>query len=349
MVSSSKRILLTGGAGYIGSHVALVLLERGHDLVVIDNLVNGHEEALDRVQLLSGRSFEFQRLDLLNRRDLMDMDCGRIDAVMHFAALKSVPLSVAQPLACYQNNVSGTLHLLEFMAERGINELVFSSSAAVYDASSPMPVTESSPLGPVSPYGRTKLMMEQAIADCCAARPQFRAVNLRYFNPVGAHESGRLGEDPLIEGGNLMPYILKAASGHGPSLQVTGVDFDTADGSGVRDFIHVMDLAEAHASALDCLQVGEAGCELFNIGTGHGHSVLEVIAAFEQATGVKVPWVAAPRRPGDIDSIFANVEKANRMLGWHSRRSMSEACRDAWRWQQSHPAGFRAGKFESGI
>ncbi len=334
------NILVTGGAGYIGSHACVELLTAGHDLVVVDNLVNSREESLRRVQAITGRSLIFHRIDLLDPAAIAGVFAAhRIDAVMHFAGLKSVGESVAQPGTYYRNNVCGTLNLCETMAQAGVRTLVFSSSATVYGVPAQMPVTEDFPIGPTNPYGRTKWMIEEILRDLHAADDSWRIALLRYFNPVGAHPSGRIGEDPRGIPNNLLPYVAQVAIGRRPELPVFGNDYPTHDGTGVRDFLHVVDLAQGHVKALDYLD-RQGGLLTCNLGTGRGYSVLDVIAAFERASGKKVPYRVTGRRPGDVAQCYADPSKAARSLGWVATRSLDAMCEDAWRWQSMNPEGY---------
>lgn len=335
------NILLTGGAGYIGSHVLLRCLEKGHAVVVLDDFSNSSPEALNRVQALTGRSITLHRGDVrdegLLRRILADAD---FDAVLHFAGLKAVGESVVKPVHYYDVNVGGSLALARTMAEAGVFRLVFSSTASVYGDQARMPLTEDSPVGrPASPYGRSKMMVEQALADLCAADPRWSVAVLRYFNPIGAHPSGRIGEDPLGEPANLAPFLMQVAAGRRPELAVFGDDYPTPDGTGVRDYIHVMDLADGHLAALGEL-LGRTGAHVWNLGTGRGHSVLEVIAAFERATGRRLPHRIAPRRPGDTAQCWADASRAARDLGWTAERGLEEMLADHWRWQAANPNGY---------
>lgn len=336
------RVLLTGGAGYIGSHTALVLLEQGHEVVVLDDLSNGSAESLRRVEELTGRSIRFIRADLTDpiavRAGLEGVD---VEAVIHFAGLKSVSESVEQPTRYYRTNLDSTLVLLDLMRERGINRLVFSSSATVYGDPRTTLVAEDHPtgVGISNPYGWTKAMNERIIEDAQAAWPELAAVNLRYFNPVGAHPSGRIGEDPHGIPNNLVPYISQVAIGRRERLSVFGDDYPTPDGTGVRDFIHVMDLAEGHAAAL---AQTEPGVQIYNLGSGVGTSVLEAVRAFEEASGRAVPYVIEARRAGDLASVVADPALAAERLGWRTRRSFADACRDAWAWQAANPGGYVA-------
>jgi UDP-glucose 4-epimerase len=334
------KVLVTGGAGYIGSHTCLELMKDGHDVVVVDNLVNSKEESLRRVQELAGRPLIFHKADLLNREALKSIfDAHALDAVIHFAGLKAVSESTALPLSYYQNNVTGSLALFEAMREHNVRKLVFSSSATVYGNPETVPITEDAPLCPANPYGRTKLMIEDILRDISSADTSWRVAVLRYFNPIGAHASGRIGEDPNGIPNNLLPYISRVAVGKLPELHVFGNDYPTADGTGVRDYIHVVDLAMGHLRALDKL-ASNAGCSAYNLGTGRGHSVLEVVSAFEEATGKKVPYKIVGRRPGDIAMCYADPGKAKRELGWSAVRGIEEMCLDTWRWQSANPDGY---------
>ncbi|MEA3187530.1 MAG: UDP-glucose 4-epimerase [Chthoniobacter sp.] len=334
------RILVTGGAGYIGSHTCIALLEAGHDVLVLDNLSNSKEESLRRVQEIAGRAVEFHRVDLLERAALEQaFNNAKIDAVIHFAGLKAVGESVRIPLRYYQNNLTGTFNLCEVMAEAGCRNLVFSSSATVYGDPHTVPILEDFPLSATNPYGRTKLMLEQVLHDVQAADPTWSIALLRYFNPVGAHASGRLGEDPNGLPNNLMPFVAQVAVGKLPELSVYGNDYPTPDGTGVRDYIHVVDLALGHVRALEKLR-SSPGVVTYNLGTGRGYSVLEMIAAFEKASGKKIQHKIVARRPGDIAACYAHPEKAERELGWRAERGIDEMCADTWRWQSQNPSGF---------
>ncbi|SEN97180.1 UDP-glucose 4-epimerase [Cryobacterium luteum] len=334
------RILLTGGAGYIGSHTCVELLMRGHDVVVIDNLSNSSQESLRRVQEITGRDVELHVGDLTSPSAAKEpFLAGQIDAVVHFAGLKAVGESVSNPLAYYQANLGSTLVLLETMAEFGVKKFVFSSSATVYGDPDTLPSKEDSPSGLnlSNPYGRTKAMIEQILADASQADPSLQIVVLRYFNPIGAHISGRIGEDPRQVPNNLLPFVSQVAIGIRKSVAVFGNAYPTPDGTGVRDYIHVMDLAEGHAAALEHL---EPGIETYNLGTGRGASVLEIIAAFTRVSGREIPYEIVPARAGDIASSYADVTKAARRLNWVASRSLDVACRDAWAWQAANPTGF---------
>ena len=333
------NILVTGGAGYIGSHTCVALLEAGHQVTVIDNLCNSNADVLTRVQALAGRSLRFVHGDIRSRDDLARAFAGGIGAVIHFAALKAVGESCAQPLAYFDNNISGTIVLMQAMQAAGVERLVFSSSATVYGQPDHVPVKEDAPLRVTNPYGRTKLVMEDLIRDWCASRPELSAVLLRYFNPVGAHPSGQIGEDPRGIPNNLMPYIAQVASGQRERLHVFGNDYPTPDGTGIRDYLHVMDLADAHVKALDYATT-HTGCEAFNLGTGQGYSVLELVRAFEHASGRKIPCTITQRRPGDVAEIWANPARAMQVLGWAAQYDLAAMCADTWRWQRDNPTGY---------
>ncbi|MGE4159487.1 MAG: UDP-glucose 4-epimerase GalE [Planctomycetota bacterium] len=334
------RVLVTGGAGYIGSHTCLELLTAGHAVTVVDNLSNSSEESLRRVQQIAGGELRFVKADI---RDAQGMKKASLDAkpeaVIHFAGLKAVGESVSKPLEYYDNNVNGTLVLLEAMRDAGVKTLVFSSSATVYGDAKTVPIREESPLSATNPYGRTKLMIEEILRDLGASDNQWRIALLRYFNPVGAHESGRIGEDPKGTPNNLLPFVAQVAVGRRPKVGVFGKDYPTPDGTGVRDFIHVVDLALGHLAALVALST-RVGVHSWNLGTGRGSSVLEVIAEFGKASGRPIPHEFQPRRPGDVATSYADPGKALRDLGWKAERSLSQMCRDAWRWQSSNPEGY---------
>ena len=335
------NILVTGGAGYIGSHTCIELLNEGHRVTVVDNLSNSCEESLRRVQELTGRKLSFHRLDLLDRAALEAVVAGQaFDAVIHFAGLKAVGESVSEPLKYYHNNITGTLVLCDVMQAHGVLNLIFSSSATVYGYPQKVPVTEDMPLSATNPYGRTKLMIEQILADLHVAEPRWNVVLLRYFNPVGAHASGRIGEDPADIPNNLLPYISQVAVGRLTELPVFGGDYDTADGTGVRDFIHVVDLSVGHVRALSCFDRRPA-VRAYNLGTGRGYSVLDMVAAFEAACGRKIPYRITQRRPGDVAVCYADPSKAQEDLGWKAVRGIDEMCRDAWKWQSRNPTGYR--------
>ena len=335
------RVLVTGGAGYIGSHTMLELLAAGHEPLVVDNFSNSSPEALERVARLSNGSFEHVEASITDGAE-MNRICREFkpEAVVHFAGLKAVGESVGIPLAYYETNVFGTIELLKAMDDAGCARIVFSSSAAVYGNPEYLPFDEGHPLAPVSPYGSSKLFIERIIADWAAAGKGRKALLLRYFNPVGAHASGQIGEDPRGEPGNLMPYICQVAVGRRKTLRVFGDDYDTDDGTGVRDYIHVADLAAGHVSALDALE-GIKGVEAVNLGTGRGHSVLEVVASFEKASGRPVPYEIAPRRPGDAETLVASTDRAAELLGWKAGLGLEAMCADAWNWQSGNPDGYR--------
>ena len=334
------RILVFGGTGYIGSHTCVVLAGRGHDLVVADNLGNSSPRVLDRLQRIIGAPLAFEQVDLRDRDGVHRLLAeGRFDAVVHFAALKSVGESCEQPLDYFDNNISGTIHLLQAMRAAGVDKLVFSSSATVYGDPEQVPVREDAGLSVTNPYGRTKLVMEQLIGDLAAAEPGFHAALLRYFNPVGAHDSGLIGEDPRGIPNNLMPYICQVAVGRRPRLSVFGGDWPTVDGTGVRDYIHVMDLARAHADAIDALGREGRGFTV-NLGTGQGVSVLQLVRAFERASGLEVPFEIVGRRPGDVAEVYADPSLASELLGWRAQLDVDAMCRDAWRWQSQNPKGY---------
>lgn len=334
------RILVCGGAGYIGSHACVVLAGRGHRLTIADNLVNSSARVLGRLERIIGAPVDFRRADLRERRDVDALFAGgSYDAVLHFAALKAVGESCERPLDYFENNISGTIQLLQGMQRHGVRRLVFSSSATVYGDPGSVPVREGAPLRVTNPYGRTKLVMEQLIDDLCEHDPGFRAANLRYFNPVGAHPSGLIGEAPDGMPNNLMPYICQVAVGRREALQIFGGDWPTADGTGVRDYIHVVDLARAHADALDYL-VREDRSATVNLGTGKGVSVLELVRAFERASGRKIPREIVARRAGDVAEVYADPSLARALFGWRAELDLDAMCRDAWRWQSMNPEGY---------
>ena len=327
------NILLTGGAGYIGSHTAVHLMQAGHNVCVLDNLCNSDQGVLERVAAIVGKAPMFVQADVRDTQAVTDaLNRHGSQAVIHFAGLKAVGESVSEPLSYYSNNVQGTLSLLTAMQEANIHALVFSSSATVYGAPQYLPLDEEHPTSATSPYGRTKLHIEEILCDVARATPAWRVACLRYFNPAGAHDSGLIGESPRGIPNNLMPYISQVACGQSPVLNVYGADYDTPDGTGVRDYIHVMDLAAGHLSALEFLQ-SQSGRHVFNLGTGRGYSVREVITAFEAASGRAVPYNFVPRRAGDVASSYANPAKAQSALGWRAERSLEEMCASAWRYQ----------------
>ena len=333
-------ILVTGGAGFIGSHTCVELINAGHHVVVVDSLVNSSVESLRRIERLTGKRTVFQRIDLLNREGLMEVFAEhRPAAVIHFAALKAVGESVSQPLRYYHNNLTGTIHLLECMKVAECKRLVFSSSATVYGNPERVPLTEDCRLQATNPYGQTKLMIETICADVVKADSAWKIALLRYFNPIGAHASGLIGEDPQGIPNNLMPYLLQVAVGKRPELTVHGGDWPTVDGTGVRDYIHVVDLALGHLAALDKLE-NLSGAVPINLGTGHGFSVLQMVAALEKVSGARIPYQIGPRRPGDIATCYADPTIAERLLGWKATRDLATMCADGWRWQQLNPEGF---------
>jgi UDP-glucose 4-epimerase len=334
------RVLVTGGAGYIGSHTTLELLEAGHDVAVVDNLSRSSRESLRRVAGICGREVAFFEVDVLDRGGLgRAFEASRPQAVIHFAAFKSVGESVGFPLRYYENNVAGTLSLLDVMRERGVRHLVFSSSCTVYGDPAAVPVTEDAPLSAVNPYGRSKLMMEDIMRDVARAETEWGIVLLRYFNPIGAHPSGRIGEDPRGIPENLLPYVMQVAAGVHPRVRIFGGDYATKDGTGVRDYLHVVDLARAHVAALEHLASVE-GCRALNLGTGRGYSVLEVLSAAERAVGRPIPHEIVDRRPGDAACVFADPSRAEAELGWRAERDLDEMVADHWRWQSGHPRGY---------
>lgn len=333
------NILVTGGAGYIGSHAAVELLNAGYGVVIVDNLANSSPVAIDRIQAITGLNPVFHHADCRNRDALRDIFTSvKIDSVIHFAGLKAVGESVAMPLAYYENNITATLVLLEVMAEYGVKNIVFSSSATVYGDPPSLPIREDFPLKPANPYGRTKLMIEQILKDVQAADPGWRIVLLRYFNPGGAHATGFIGEDPLGIPNNLLPYVAQVAAGKLEVLRVFGKDYDTPDGTGIRDYIHVVDLALGHLKAIE--MIDRLPLAVFNLGTGKGHSVLEVIRAFEQISGRQIPFRIVDRRLGDIAACFADPSLANDQLNWKADRDIYDICADAWRWQAQNPQGY---------
>ena len=337
-----KRILVTGGAGYIGSITCVQLIAAGLQPVILDNLVNAKAAVIDRIEQVSGQRPAFVQGDIRDRALLNRvLREHAIDAVIHFAGLKAVGESVAQPLSYYDNNVHGTLVLIEAMRDAGVRTLVFSSSATVYGDATEMPLREDAPTSATNPYGRTKLMVEQILADVVASDPSWSMTALRYFNPVGAHPSGLMGEDPQGVPNNLMPFIAQVAVGRREALRIFGRDYPTPDGTGMRDYIHVMDLADGHLAALKHAH-GRAGLHVFNLGTGHGNSVLEMLAAFGRACGRELPHEFAPRRPGDVAACWADPARAESQLGWRATRTLEDMCADTWRWQSTHPNGYES-------
>jgi UDP-glucose 4-epimerase len=334
------NVLVTGGAGYIGSHTCVELLQAGHNVVVVDNFSNSKPESLRRVQAITAKSLAFHQVDLLDR-DALDavFASSKIEAVIHFAAFKAPAESIRQPLRYYHNNVTGTIILCQVMARHGVKQLVFSSSATVYGESNQPPLTEDMPISAINPYGWSKVMMEQVFTDLPVSDAAWNVILLRYFNPIGAHPSGRIGEDPHGIPNNLVPYIAQVAVGKLPYLRVFGNDYPTPDGTCIRDYIHVVDLAVGHLKALEKL-ASKPGAVVYNLGTGRGNSVLEVIAAFERACGKPIPYQIVERRAGDLAVSYADPSKANRELGWSARRGIDEMCADVWRWQSANPNGY---------
>ena len=334
-------ILVTGGAGYIGSHAVVELQNAGYEVVVLDNLVNSSKECLKRVEKITGKPVPFYEVDILDREALEKVfENENIDSCMHFAGLKAVGESVAKPWEYYQNNVAGTLTLVDVMRKHNVKNIIFSSSATVYGEPAVIPITEECPKGQcTNPYGWTKSMLEQILMDIQKADPEWNVVLLRYFNPIGAHASGTIGENPNGIPNNLMPYITQVAVGRLKELGVFGNDYDTPDGTGVRDYIHVVDLVRGHVKALKKLEE-KAGLCIYNLGTGKGYSVLELVKNFESATGVKIPYVIKDRRPGDIATCYSDASKAERELGWKAELGVKEMCADSWRWQSANPNGY---------
>lgn len=333
-------ILVTGGAGYIGSHTCIELLNAGYELIILDNFSNSKPKSLQRVEEITDKELTFYDIGLHDRQGLEDIfSKNKIEAVIHFAGLKAVGESVSIPLHYYYNNITGTLILCEVMQKYGVKNLVFSSSATVYGMPERVPISEDFPLSATNPYGRTKLMIEEILRDVYAADNSWSIALLRYFNPIGAHESGRIGEDPNGVPNNLMPFITQVAVGKLAELHVYGNDYPTVDGTGVRDYIHVVDLANGHLKALEKV-IAAQGVEAYNLGTGTGYSVLEMVSAFEKASGVKVPYKIVERRPGDVAVCYADPSKAVRDLGWTARKGIEEMCRDSWRWQKNNPSGY---------
>ena len=335
-----QNILVTGGTGYIGSHTVLELLNSGFNVVVMDNLSNSNKASLKRVEQITGKNIGFYQLDLLDKEGLKTLfNKNKFDAVIHFAGLKAVGESVEKPLFYYQNNVTGTLNLCEIMQEYGVLNMVFSSSCTVYGEPDVVPITEDESLSAVNPYGQTKLTIEYILKDLYRSDNRFNISLLRYFNPVGAHKSGEIGEDPNGIPNNLMPYVTQVAIGKLEKLRVFGNDYPTHDGTGVRDYIHVVDLAIGHLKALEKLK-GNPGVVVYNLGTGTGYSVLDVVKAFEEATGKEVPYEIVDRRPGDAAAVYADPSKAKNELNWEAQKDLIEMCRDAWNWQTKNPNGY---------
>ena len=333
-------VLVTGGAGFIGSHTSVELLNAGYDIIILDNFVNSKPESLKRIKELTGKDFKFYQADIRDEEAMTKVFAeNKIDAVIHFAGLKSVPQSVKEPLNYYDNNIAGTVCLCRVMDKAGCKKLVFSSSATVYGSKNPSPLREDMPTGgTTNPYGTTKYFIEQILQDLCISDSEWGVSILRYFNPIGAHKSGRIGEDPNGIPGNLMPYITQVAIGKLECLNVCGNDYPTPDGTGVRDYIHVVDLAIGHIKALDRL-LKVKGCEVYNLGTGKGYSVLDVVKAFEKASGIKINYRIAPRRAGDVACCYADATKAKEVLGWQAQYDIDDMCADSWRWQSQNPNG----------
>ncbi|MDY3285791.1 MAG: UDP-glucose 4-epimerase GalE [Eubacteriales bacterium] len=336
------KLLITGGAGYIGSHTCVELLSAGHEVVIVDNLCNSSDEAVRRIEKITGQTVKFYKEDILNEEKLSAIfEYERPEAVIHFAALKAVGESVAKPLAYYTNNITGTLTLLRVMDAHNVRTIVFSSSATVYGDPATVPIREDFPLSATNPYGQTKLMNEQILRDLYRANSAWKVALLRYFNPVGAHKSGLIGEDPAGIPNNLTPYITQVAMGKRECLSVFGDDYDTPDGTGVRDYIHVVDLALGHIAAVEKLAQMDGGVLTVNLGTGRGYSVLEMVKMFEEVSGKKIPYKITPRRPGDIATCYADPSLAEELLGWKAQRGLREMCEDSWRWQSMNPNGYR--------
>lgn len=335
------NILVTGGAGYIGSHTCVQLLNNGYDIAVVDNLCNSCKESLKRVEEITGKSFKFYEADLLDKEKLSEIfDENKFDAVIHFAGLKAVGESCEKPLMYYNNNLISTLNLCDVMTKHGVKKLVFSSSATVYGKPHTVPITEDFPLSATNPYGQTKLMIENMLRDIAKADHEWDIALLRYFNPVGAHESGKIGEDPNGIPNNLVPYIAQVAVGKREYIHVFGNDYDTPDGTGVRDYIHVVDLADGHLCALEKIKE-HTGLVTYNLGTGQGYSVLDMIKAFEKACGKTLAYKIEARRPGDIDACYADPKKAREEIGFEAKYDLDRMCADTWRWQKNNPNGFR--------
>ena len=335
-------ILVTGGAGFIGSHTCVELLNAGYEVVVLDNLVNASEKSLERVKAITGKDVTFYKGDILDREILNEIfKKEKIDSCIHFAGLKAVGESVQKPWEYYNNNISGTLTLVDVMRQHNCKNIIFSSSATVYGDPAEIPITENCPKGQcTNPYGWTKSMLEQVLMDIQKADPEWNVILLRYFNPIGAHESGRIGEDPNGIPNNLMPYITQVAAGRLKCLGVFGNDYPTHDGTGVRDYIHVVDLAKGHVKAIE-YSAEHKGTEIFNLGTGVGYSVLDIVKAFEKANSIEIPYVIKPRRAGDIAECFADATKAKKILGWIAEKSLEDMCRDSWNWQSHNVNGYK--------
>ncbi|MCQ2187974.1 MAG: UDP-glucose 4-epimerase GalE [Bacteroidales bacterium] len=336
------KILVTGGAGYIGSHTIIELDKAGHEVVVVDNLCNSSSKSLERVSSIIGKPIPFYQVDIRDRKGLDKvLEEHKVDACIHFAGLKAVGESCVKPFEYYENNINGTLVLIDALRSHGCKNIIFSSSATVYGNPAIIPITEECPKGRcTNPYGQTKSMLEEIFIDIQKADPEWNVVLLRYFNPIGAHKSGLIGEDPNGIPNNLMPYITQVAVGKRAELGVFGNDYDTHDGTGVRDYIHVVDLANGHVKALEAIKRG-CGLAIYNLGTGHGYSVLDVVNAFVKANGVPVPYAIKPRRPGDISTCYSDPAKAERELGWKAQYGIEDMCRDSWNWQKKNPNGYR--------
>ncbi len=334
-------ILVTGGAGYIGSHTVVELQQAGYDVVVLDNLSNSSEKSLERVEAITGKKVKFYKADILNRQQLEEIfSAEEIEAVIHFAGLKAVGESVEKPWEYYENNIAGTLTLVDVMRKHGVKNIIFSSSATVYGNPAFVPITEECPKGQcTNPYGWTKSMLEQILSDIQKADKEWNVILLRYFNPIGAHASGTMGENPSGIPNNLMPYITQVAVGKREKLGVFGNDYDTPDGTGVRDYIHVVDLAQGHVKALKKIEE-KAGLKIYNLGTGVGYSVLDIVKNFQEVNGVEIPYEIKDRRAGDIATCYADASKAHKELGWEAQFGIKEMCRDSWRWQKNNPNGY---------
>ena len=334
------KILVTGGAGYIGSHTCVELLNAGYEIVVLDNLSNSCERSLEIVKDITGKDFPFYKVDMLDYDEMEKVfKENKFDSVIHFAGLKAVGESTQIPIKYYHNNITGTLNLLDIMEKYDVNNIVFSSSATVYGKPKTVPITEDFPLSTPNPYGSTKLMIENILTDVTKANPKLSVALLRYFNPIGAHKSGRMGEDPKGIPNNLLPYVAQVAVGKLKEVGVFGNDYETKDGTGVRDYIHVVDLALGHIKTVEHCS-NKPGVHIYNLGTGNGYSVLEIIKAFSKACGKEIPYKIMARRPGDIAECYANPEKAKRELGWEAQRGIEEMCEDSWRWQKNNPNGY---------
>jgi UDP-glucose 4-epimerase len=335
-----EKVLVTGGAGYIGGHTIVEMLNKGYEVVVVDNLVNSSEESIKRYELITGKKIKFYNADIRDRVELETIfNENDIDSVIHFAGLKAVGESVAKPLEYYDNNVYGTLVLLDVMAKHNVKKIIFSSSATVYGDPESLPIVEDSKLQVTNPYGQTKLMIENILRDLYISDDSWSVIILRYFNPVGAHDSGLIGEDPNGIPNNLMPYVAQVAVGKLAKIRVFGDDYDTVDGTGVRDYIHVVDLALGHVKAL--VKLDALGVHTYNLGTGRGYSVLEMIKAFSKAANIELPYVITPRRPGDIASCYASSLKAEKELGWIAEKGIDEMCESQWKWQKNNPNGYK--------